>query len=429
MPIWTNWAGNVTARPAFRRDIATEDELADLLAGHDGPVRVVGSGHSFSPLMAMDGGTMVTLTGMTGVAAEPGRGLAARIGAGIRLRDLTPRLHALGQALANMGDIDEQRVGGALATGTHGTGPAFGTYSAMLREIVVMDGRGHRHVLTRDRDETAFRAMAVSLGTGGIVTEAVIETVVPYRLAKRRFMLHLDDMLDGFAERMRAERNVEFYYITHARRAVGMESRETDGPLVDRGPDRDQQGLDQLRLLARVLGRVPALRRAVLSLAIRSHLDEHFTEDWLHAFPSDRNLHRFNETEYHIPAETAPAVLRAVIDTVERGFPEVYFPMEIRTVAADDLFLSPFCGRDSVSVAIHHEAGQPFGPLLAAVEPIFARVGGRPHWGKRHSLTAHELRPLYPHWDEAIAVRRALDPAGRMLTPYLRQLLGLGEAA
>lgn len=424
MTVWTNWSGGVTARPAAMREIATEDELAGLLAAGHGPVKVAGAGHSFSPLLACEGGTMLTLSGLTQVEAEPGAALAARIGAGIRLRDLTPRLHALGQALANMGDIDAQRLGGALATGTHGTGPGFGTYSAMLREMVVLDAQGRRHVLHPGTE--AFRAMAVSLGTGAILTEAVLATVPPYRLAKRRFAVSRDEMLDGLGAHLASARNVEFFYITHAGRAIGLESRETDGPLVDRGPDRDQQGLAQLRLMARLLRHTPALRRALLRLALRGHLDERFTEDWLHAFPTDRNRIRFNETEYHVPAEAAPAALRALIDTIERGLPEVYFPLEIRSVAADDLFLSPFAGRDSVSIAVHHEAGRPFAPLLAAIEPIFARFDGRPHWGKIHSLTAAELRPLYPHWDSATAVRRALDPAGRFLTPYLRRLLGEG---
>ncbi len=426
MSAWSNWSGNVTATPSARLEIADEAALAAAIHGAARPIRVMGSGHSFSPLLEVEGGTHLTLTGLTKVEPEPGPELAARVGTGIRLRDLTPRLHAMGQALANMGDIDAQRVGGALATGTHGTGPRFGTYSSMIREMVLLDGRGQRHVLTRANDETAFRAMAVSLGTGGILTEAVLATVPPYRLAKRRFMVTLDEVLESFAQVMGAERNVEFYYITHSRRCIGMSSRETDGPLMDRGPDKDQQGLSQLRLTRKLLAPFPRLRRKILDIAIRGHLDENFTEDWHRAFPTDRNRLRFNECEYHVPAEVAPQAIREVIDTIEAGFPEVYFPMEIRTVKADDLFLSPFYGRESVSIAVHHEAGLPFHRLLAAVEPIFARFDGRPHWGKQHSLSARHLRPLYPKWDEAMAVRRELDPEGRFLSPYLRQLLGIG---
>lgn len=423
---WSNWAGNVIATPATSLEIRDEGQLSDLLRGSSGPVKVLGSGHSFSPLNQLEGGHHVTLSGLTRVEAEPvAGGQAARIGTGIILHELTPRLHAMGHALANMGDVDGQRVGGALATGTHGTGPRFGTYSAMLREMVLIDGRGDRRVLTREQDEDTFRAMAVSLGTGGILTGAVVNTVAPYRLAKRRFMLTLEELLDGFTDRMRAERNVEFYYITHSRRAIGMESRETDGDLVDRGPDKDQEGLRQLRLAGRLTGWAPGLRRGILGLAMRSHLDERFTEDWHRAYPTERDALRFTETEYHVPAEFGAQALREVIETVERHFPEVYFPMEIRMVAADDLYLSPFYQRESVSIAVHHEAGKPFDKLLAAVEPVFARYEGRPHWGKCHSLTADRLRALYPRFDEAVAVRRELDPEGRFLSPYLRRLLGL----
>lgn len=422
---WTNWAGNVVATPQHLLEPDSEAALAAIIRDSAGPVKVLGSGHSFSQLNEVQRGSHLRLRGFDGVAAEPGTGLAARVGAGQTLSAMCGKLHDLGQALANMGDVDGQRVGGALATATHGTGTGFGTYSAMIREMVMMDGQGQRQVLSRTHDEPALRAMAVSLGTGGIVTEAVLETIAPYRLAKRRFMIRLDDLLEDFDAQMRAARNVEFYYITHSRRCIGMESALTTGDLIARGPDTDQDGLDQLRLLGRLTGWAPGLRRAILGLAMRGHLDERFTEDWHRAYPTDRDRNRFTESEYHLPIEAAPQALRALIDTVERNFPEVYFPMEIRTVAPDDLFLSPFYKRPSVSIAVHHEAGKPFDALLAAIEPVFARFDGRPHWGKCHSLTARELRPLYPHWDEAIEARRHFDPEGRFLTPYLRQLLGL----
>lgn len=422
---WQNWSNNIQAVPQQTVRITSEAQLANTVQQAPRPIRVCGAGHSFSPLLALTGGTHVHLPGLNEVHLDSTEPLQVRIGAGIRLRDLTPRLNRLGVALDNMGDIDAQTLSGALATATHGTGASLPCYSAMLEEMALIDGLGQRRVLMRNLDPSLFNAMAVNLGTGGILTEVVLRTVPTYRLAKQRFQVGLNDMLDNFHALMHSARHVEFFYITHAGQALGVSSDITDEAVTTRPPDHDQDGLVQLRWATRLLSWAPALRRKVLSHALREHTTEHFVADWFQAFASDRDRIRFNETEYHVPAESAVAALKEIIACVEQKFPQVYFPIEIRTVKADDLWLSPFYQRDSVSIAVHHEAGKPFAALLAAVEPIFARYDGRPHWGKAHTLRASDLRRLYPRFDEAVAVRRELDPKGVFNSPYIQGLLGL----
>lgn len=423
MQEWSNWSGNVVSRPLRQAAVTSEDQLAALLRGSGGPIRMVGTGHSFTPIAAADGGIQIKLDGFDGVSVA-GPNLA-RIGAGGRLGDISEALHAEGLALANMGDINDQALGGALATATHGTGLGFGCYSSMLSEFTVFDGRGDKRVLSRDVDGDLFRAMAVGIGTGGVVTEAVMDMTKPYRLDRKRYAISLDDMLDDFSSRMTTCRNVEFYYITGSGQALVFESEHSAGALVERPEDKDQEGLAQLRLAARLLKWSPWLRCKVLGFALGGHTHEHFVEDWHRAFPTDRDGIRFNETEYHLPLEHGPQALREVVALVEKNFPDVYFPMEIRTVGADDLCLSPFYKRDTVSIAVHHDATRPFDGLMEAVETVFAKYQGRPHWGKLHSLTADELRPLYPEWDIAIEARRDLDPDNRLVTPYMARLLGL----
>ncbi|MDI9244607.1 D-arabinono-1,4-lactone oxidase [Marinobacter sp. CHS3-4] len=425
MTPWNNWAGNVQASPDATVQIDSEQHLADTVAESQRPVRVRGAGHSFSPLLEVNSGSHLCLNNLNHVSAEAGAPRSARIGAGVRLHELTPQLNRMGLALDNMGDIDAQALGGALATATHGTGQTLPCYSAMLEEMVLIDGQGQRRRLRRDLDEELFRAMAVGLGTGGILAEVVMSLVPTYRLSKRRFRISLEELLSDFSEQMSAARHVEFFYILHSGHALGLASDLTDQPVTDKPEDTDQKGLLQLRQAARLLGWAPPLRKRVLAAALRSHSSEQFVADWFQAFASDRGRIRFNETEYHLPADAAPDAIRELIDCLERNFPEVYFPIEIRSVRADDLYLSPFYQRDSVSVAVHHEATKPFAPVLAAVEPIFRRYGGRPHWGKSHTLTAGELRSLYPRFDEAVAARRELDPKGLFNSPYIEQLLGL----
>jgi FAD/FMN-containing dehydrogenase len=103
----------------------------------------------------------------------------------------------------------------------------------------------------------------------------------------------------------------------------------------------------------------------------------------------------------------------------------VFFPIEFRYSAADDTLLSMFSGRAGASLSIHQYFKQDATPLFRATEPVLRRHRGRPHWGKLHSLGADELRELYPRFDDFLALRRELDPRGRLLNDHLRHLFGI----
>jgi len=131
---------------------------------------------------------------------------------------------------------------------------------------------------------------------------------------------------------------------------------------------------------------------------------------------------RFNEMEFHLPRETQMAAMLEVLALIEANHSDVFFPLELRSIAKDDAWLSPFYDRDSGSIAVHAYYKDDYKQLFAQVEPILRRHGGRPHWGKLHSLKARDLEALYPRWRDAMNVRQSLDPQGRFLNPYLREL-------
>ncbi len=140
-------------------------------------------------------------------------------------------------------------------------------------------------------------------------------------------------------------------------------------------------------------------------------------------FASPR-LVRFTEMEYALPRAATPEAVRRVMALVpERGF-DVPFPIEVRTVAADDALLSTAAARDSGFVAVHMFEGMAWEPYFRAVEAIMEELGGRPHWGKRHFQTAATLRPRYPEWDRFQAVRARLDPDGRFANDFTDRVLG-----
>jgi FAD/FMN-containing dehydrogenase len=138
-------------------------------------------------------------------------------------------------------------------------------------------------------------------------------------------------------------------------------------------------------------------------------------------FPSERAT-KFEEMEYEIPAARGAAALRAAINEVRGRRAPIIFPFEYRAVAGDDIWLSPMSAGECVSISFHQYAKMPWREAFAAVEPVFAAHGGRPHWAKRHTLTSADVLRLYPdagRWGE---VRKRVDPGAKFLNAHLRDL-------
>lgn len=161
----------------------------------------------------------------------------------------------------------------------------------------------------------------------------------------------------------------------------------------------------------------PWLQR-LLNIAIRPSK----AVDWSsRIFPSVRNT-RFNEMEYQLPVKQGLACFEEVMEILQQQKAPVFFPIEFRYVRGDDIWLSPFYQQDSVSISVHQFYKQDYQVIFDLVEPIFRKYGGRPHWGKLHSLEARQLCELYPKWDEFMQLRKSLDPQDKWLNPYLERL-------
>ncbi|WP_296746115.1 D-arabinono-1,4-lactone oxidase [Mesorhizobium sp.] len=422
---WSNWSGFVKAAPKLVATPADAGELVDLVRSAPGPLRVVGAGHSFTPLVQTDG-TIVSLEKIEGLVGHEAAANRARVRAGTRLGALTRILQDIGQGLPNMGDIDRQAIGGALGTATHGSGTTLGAYHTQLETVQLVDGRGTLREFSRASDRDMIHATGVALGAFGVLTEVAMNNIAAYRLRRRKWVLPVGDMLRDFETMMAAHRSAEFYYIPFAGYVQFIASDLSDKPTTARPTEDDEEGLATLRKLRTILRWLPSLRRALIKGAVKKVPSEDYVQDWLNVYASDRRT-KFNEMEYHLPYEEGPKALAEIIALTEKHFPEVYFPMEVRSVAPDEFWLSPFHKRLTCSIAIHHDAANDPLPFMRAAEPIFRRYGGRPHWGKMHSLKASDFRKLYPRWDDAMAVRRDIDPENRFVSPYMAGLFGIQQ--
>lgn len=385
---WSNWSGRVRARPARIATPVDERELVACVreAARDGlSIRTVGAAHSHAPLVPTDG-CLIDPTQIAGVIAVDAARGTARVRGGTRIADLGRPLREAGVALRNQGDIDRQSIAGATATGTHGTGPTLQNLSASVLglRLVLHDGG----VVECDaRNEPGlFEASRLHLGGFGIVSELVLAVRPAYRLAEKMWLEPLDAVLDRIDELAAATRHFEFFWMPGSERAACKTLAETDQPPVY--PLAGE-------------GKRLAWSDEVLA--------------------NDRPL-KHSEMEYSVPAASGPACLRAIRDLIARSFPELAWPLEYRTLAQDDVWLSTAFARPTVTISVHQGVDQPDEPLFRACEEIFRSFDGRPHWGKVHFLSGREMAEIHPRFADWWRVRDAFDPAGRFLNPHLAAL-------
>jgi FAD-linked oxidoreductase len=423
---YRNWSGLVRFTPAAHAEPSDLAELGALLraaaaAGQN--VRVRGSGHSFVPLVETDG-VLVSLDRLAGVEDSGERG--ASIWGGTKLDALGRALSARGLAMLNLGDINKQTLAGAVATGTHGTGRSLGSISSQVQGLTLVLASGEQRSCSADSDPELFSAARVALGALGVMVKLRMALQPAYKLKLSKWTLDLGSCLAQCEQLGAAHRHFEFYWFPHTR-VAGLKTMD---PCDEPESRRGLHALGELVIENGALGLLSRLSRRrplwaprlsqLMAWSVRGDAGS-MVADCHRAFSSPR-LVRFNEMEYALPARHGPEALRELAEFVEKQRILTHFPIEFRYVRADDIWLSPFYGRDCAAISVHQYRGMEYEPYFRGAEAIFRAYGGRPHWGKMHNLTAKELAPLYPRWDDFQRLRERLDPGGLFMNDWLRRL-------
>ena len=429
---WRNWAGNVVASPAQVRHASSTQAVSDAVhaAARAGlGVRVAGSGHSFTPLVATDG-LLLHVDGMSGVVAVDRERGRVRVLAGTPLHVLNPALQRLGWALPNLGDIDRQTISGAIATGTHGTGTRRQGLAAAVTGLTLVLADGSTLECSADVEPEVLAAAAVGLGALGVVTEVELACVPAFRLHAKESGEALSDLLPRVQAEADAHDHLDLLWFPHTDRVLAKRNDVVD---PGEGPpplaawrsrlDDDLLANRVFEVINRGAAAFPASVPAVNRASARVLGAREFADDSWKVFCSSREV-RFVESEYAVPRGSVDAVLTELRDWFDRTRAPVPFPVEVRFVGADDVWLSTAHERDNAYVAVHQYHRMDPRPLFAAFEAIVAEHDGRPHWGKVHSLGADRLRELYPRLDDFRAVRDRLDPGRRFTNAHVRHLLG-----
>lgn len=423
-----NWSGLVRFTPRSAAQPRSIEQLCTLVkeaAQTSLRVRVRGSGHSFVPLVQTDD-VLVDLDALTGIEAVEGH--VASVWGGTKLHALGKELSARGMAMLNLGDINTQSIAGAVSTGTHGTGTKLGSISTQVEELTLVLADGTVRICSAQQHPELFAAARVSLGALGIIAKLRVRLAPSYRLKLQKRTEDLEACLGAANEIAEKRRHFEFYWFPHTR-TVGMKEMDTtDEPESSRALHAaaeliiENGALGILSWLGRIQPKWTLSLSRFLAWSIKGDAGT-MVADCHRAFSSPR-LVRFHELEYALPRAHGADALRELAEYIDKKQVLIHFPVEYRYVQSDDIWLSPFYQRDSVAISVHQFVGLEYERYFAAAESIFRSYGGRPHWGKMHSLRARELATLYPRWDEFHTLRRALDPRGVFMNSYLDRLFG-----
>ncbi|GAA4920241.1 FAD-binding protein [Streptomonospora salina] len=419
----TNWAGNIGFTAERLHHPSTVAELQAVIARAE-RARALGSGHSFNAV-ADTPGALVSLAHLPRTMELDTAAGTVQAGAGVRYAELAQWLHERGRSLHNLGSLPHISVAGSCATATHGSGDANGSLATAVEGLELVTAEGDLVALSRAEHGTDFDGMVVALGALGVVTSMTLRTAPTFDVAQRVYDdLPLEALEDGFDA------------ITGAAYSVSLFTAWRE-PVIDQVWVKHRVG-DTLHedAASGFFGARPAdgPRHPVPGMAA-----QHCTEQLGAAGPWSERLPHFRpgsppssagaelQAEYLLPRHAAVAALRALEPLRER-IARVVQINEIRTVAADEQWLSPSYRQDTA--AFHFTLVPDTAavlPVLELIEERLAPFGAVPHWGKLFTVPPAALRERYSRLPDFAALARRFDPAGKFANAFLREhVLGDG---
>jgi L-gulono-1,4-lactone dehydrogenase len=429
---WSNWAGTYSVTPQRTVHPRTTADVADLIAKaseQDLSVKAIGSGHSFTDI-GVTRGVLVHLDQLRGVTSVDRKTGLVKVAAGTPLSELNAVLWNMGLSMTNLGDIDAQTISGAISTGTHGTGHAFGGLATQVRGLQLVTANGEILNCSAGENADVFAAARLGLGALGVITEVTLKCEPAFALRALEAPASYDALIETIKASVADNDHFEFYWFPHTRRVLTKANNRLPGSTGLKPLGRLKSWVDDEFLSNKVFEKVnrlttwrPSLVPAANNFAARVLSAREYTDRSYKVFASPRRV-RFREMEYALPRDALPHVIDEIDEWIKRTGENIGFPVEVRFAAADDIPLSTAYGRDTCYVAVHQYHRLPFEKYFLAVEHIVRSVEGRPHWGKLHFLTAEQLAPLYPRFADFVAMRDRLDPDRRFSNDYLRRVLG-----
>ncbi|KTD19241.1 D-arabinono-1,4-lactone oxidase [Legionella jordanis] len=390
-------------------------------------IRPLGSRYSYTPLI-FSNEVALSLDSFSGIEEVNYDEMTVVVRGGTKIADLERELFARGLSLINLGDINQQTIAGLIATGSHGTGLSFGIASTQIVWMQIVTADGEIIECSETENHEIFKAAQVSLGCLGVISKVKMKVLPKYYMHQERNTVEFDEALDNLLDSFLNNRNYEFFwfpyteYVFEKKHNISSTVKSTkkfkkiiNDYVLENGA---------LWLLCEMSRNTPKFYRKHINFILKK-----LNSNLCGTIPSTecyatKRLVNHREIEYSIPIDQATQVLINIRDLLNHHDQQLSFPIEVRSVAADNIYLSPNYGRSTVWIAVHSYTKDEYEEVFRDVEKIFLNHQGKPHWGKLHWLKHEQINKLYPKLPRFNFIRKQLDPNGRLMNSYLRGLLG-----
>ncbi len=388
MAQWHNWSGRLQHKPQQLTHVYSENQAAALAlasskAGQS--LRAVGGGHSHQDLVG-NNDVIVDTLGLSGVISHDQAANTAWVWGGSRIFSLGNALHQVGLALPNQGDIDQQSISGATATGTHGTGAKLQNLSSRVVGARLALADGSLIDCSAVENSELWQASRLHLGAFGIITRLQLALNPSFCLVEKTWQTPLSTLLQELDSYIADNRHCEFFWYprtdTAQVKVINATTEPAQYPLKGEGQ----------------------------------------RHGWSYEVLPNHRPHKHTEMEYSVPAESGISCMTEIQKLLADKFTDVKWPVEYRTLAQDDVWLSTAYQRPTVTISVHQGIDEPDEAYYRACEEIFLAHGGKPHWGKVNYLNGQQMADLHPRWSDWWRVRDSIDPTGTFLNPYMHSI-------
>jgi len=407
----TNWSGNYTYRAAILHRPGTLEELQELVA-RARAVRALGSRHSFTAMG--DSEELIALDRLPGEISVDHASQTVSVPGHTTYAELAEALNREGVALDNLASLPHISIAGAVATATHGSGLGKGNLATAVRELQMVTAAGE--LVSVAADVPDFDGIVVGLGSLGLVTHLRLAVEPYYEMRQHVYEgLTWESLFEHFSEITAAGESVSVFHRFGDRTEQVWVKRRVDHQDADADPGELFGARPATIALHPVLGGDPV--NCTEQLGIVGPWSErlpHFRSGFTPS--SGEEL----QSEFFVAREDAVAAVQAL-----RALGETIAPLllvcELRSIAADSLWLSPHYERDSASIHFTwRRRPAQVEPIVREIETILSPFGARPHWGKVFTADAGTIAPLYPRMADFRTLRDRLDPAGVFVNDWTR---------
>jgi xylitol oxidase len=411
-----NWAGNLEYSTAKVASPETVEQVQAAVKQAD-KLRALGTQHCFNRI-ADSPHQLVSAKKLDKILALDPEKKTVTVEAGVRYGTLGEHLHAKGYALHNLASLPHISVAGSIATATHGSGVKNGNLATVVSGLEFVTAAGEVVSLTREKDGEQFLGAVVHLGGLGIVTKVTLDIQPTFQVKQDVYEnLPFAELEKNFEAIMSSGYSVSLFtdWQKNVISEVWVKTRITDGKVVKAQPE-----MFGAKLATRNLHpiRELAAENCTDQLGVPGAWHERLPHFKMNFTPSSgKEL----QAEYFIPMSNAVAALKAINSLGDKWINDLFIS-EVRTIAADNLWMSTAYKRPSVAIHFtwkqHPEAVM---KLLPLVEEQLAAFNARPHWGKLFTIPAGQLKARYERYADFQQLLRQYDPRGKFRNEFMEQ--------